>query len=93
MYVPFTRFSKKAFPSETIFIIAGLPILSSKRLHVQDLGAWYGRFAPFIPGDRVLLQNPRLGAYTLKVAKVSDSRFLVLLVKRGSDADIRLRKA
>ena len=74
-------------------IIAGLPILSSKRLHVQDLGAWYGRFAPFIPGDRVLLQNPRLGAYTLKVAKVSDSRFLVLLVKRGSDADIRLRKA
>jgi hypothetical protein len=65
-------------------ILPGLPILSRMRVRVSTLAAWYAPWAPYMPGDAQLLQNPRFGAlYVLRVVPVKDE-FLVLFVKKAS---------
>lgn len=73
---------------EPDLILPGLPVLSRRRLHVATLAPWFGQWTPYLPGDVKLLSSPLLGAhYALRVAAVSDGRYLVMFVKRGSAAD------
>jgi arabinofuranosyltransferase len=75
-------------------ILPGLPVLANRRLRVADLGAWYGQWAAYLPGDRKLLADPRLGErYVFWVAEVTRGQFLPLFVRRGSLAARRLPRA
>jgi hypothetical protein len=72
---------------EPDLILPGLPVLSPRRLHVATLASWFGQWTPFLHGDAQLLANPLLGSrYLLRVALVSEGRYLVIFVKRGSRA-------
>jgi hypothetical protein len=75
-------------------IIPGLPILARTRIRVPTLAAWYAPWAPYMPGDAQLLQNPRFGElYVLRVVPVEERGFLVIFVKKASPLARSIRSA
>jgi hypothetical protein len=66
-------------------IVPGLPALSSRPLRPEDLSRWFGRWFPFLPGDRELFASPRFGReYRGLSLAVAPGRYLTLFVRRDS---------
>jgi hypothetical protein len=75
-------------------VVLGLPVISRRRVRVADLAAWYGKWAPYLPGDVELLGSERFGAaYGLSSVRLPDGGWLTSFVRQGRSRDCAVQSA
>ena len=64
-------------------ILLGLPVLAPRRIRPEELDYWFGRWFPYLPGDKQLYESDRFRRdYALVSVKIGDRHFVFFLRNR-----------
>lgn len=65
-------------------ILLGLPVLAPRRVERSELDHWFGRWFPYLPGDRELYESKEFKKNYEPVGVDIDGRWLVMFARKQS---------